>query len=207
MRTLEKALDKKQNLFQKLRQDTLEPAESEARKIIGEAQKKAEEIKKEAQKNADLLIKQAKAQIEQEKNVFYAALEQGVKQTLESLRQEIEHKLFNDELQSTIDTLMSNPKIIADLINGIVSSIEKEGIHTEVAAVIPRLVSSKEVCHFLIDSVCQKIKNHPIEIGHFAAGAQVKLVGKQLTVDITSSVIKELLANYVRKDYRRLIFS
>lgn len=207
MRSLEKGQDKKQSIFQKIRQDTLEPAEQEAKKIIEDAHKRAEEIKIEAQKNGEQILKQARAQVEQERNVFHTALEQSARQTLEGLRQDIEHKFFHEELQAAIDHVMSNGKVIADLIDAIVKAIEKEGIHTDIAVVIPRLVSPDDVCDLLIENIRKKLKNHPIEIGRFSGGVQVKLVGKKLTLDITSSVIKELLASYIRKDFRKLIFT
>lgn len=207
MKSLEKGNDKLQSICQKLRQDTLEPAENEARKIIEEAQRKAEEIKNEAHKSAEQIIKQAKVHMEQEKNVFHSALDQGAKQALEALRQEIEHKLFHEELQGALDKQMSAPQVVADLINAIVKAIDKEGIQTDIAAIIPRLVSPDDVCDLLIENVKKRLKNHPLEIGHFSGGAEVKLLGKKITLEITSSALKELLANYVRKDFRRFIFS
>jgi V/A-type H+-transporting ATPase subunit E len=207
MRSLEKGQDKIQKICDRLRHETLEPAEKEAQQIIEEAKKKAEAIKAEAERHAEQLIKQARGQIEQERNVFHSALQQAAKQTIEGLRQEIEYKLFNEELQNILEKQMADPKIIAELINGIVKTLEKEGLATDLTAVIPRLVSTEDVNALLIENIRKRLKGKPLEIGSFVGGAQVKLHGKKMTIDLTDHAIKELLAHYMRKDFRKLIFS
>jgi V/A-type H+/Na+-transporting ATPase subunit E len=207
MRSLEKGKDKVQQICDKLRRETLEPAEMEAQQIIEEAKKKAEAIIAEGERHVEQMIKQARGQIEQERNVFHSALQQAAKQTVEGLRQEIEHKLFNEELQQILEKQMGDPKIVAELINGIVKALEKEGLTTDLSAVIPRLVSPDDVNALLMESIRKRLKGKPLEIGAFAGGAQVKLTGKKMTIDLSDQAIKELLANYMRKDFRKLIFS
>lgn len=207
MRSLEKGQDKIQKICDKLRHETLEPAEKEAQHIVEEAKKKADAIKVDAERHVEQMIKQARGQIEQERNVFYSALQQAAKQTVEGLRQEIEHKLFNEELQNILDKEMADPKIIAELINGIVKSIEKDGLSTDVSAVIPRCVSVEDVNALLIENVRKRLKGKPLDVGGFTGGAQVKLLGKKMTIDLSDQAIKELLSNYMRKDFRKLIFS
>lgn len=206
MRSLEKGQDKIQNICNKLRHETLEPAEKEALQIIEEARKKAETIKADAERHAEQMIKQARGQIEQERNVFHSALQQAAKQTAEGLRQEIEHKLFNEELQNILEKQMADPKIIADLINGIVKALEKEGLTTDLSAVIPRVVSADDINALLFENIRRRLKGKALEVGNFAGGAQVKLHGKKMTIDLTDHAVKELLANYMRKDFRKLIF-
>lgn len=207
MRSLEKGQDKIQKICDKLRRETLEPAEKEAQLIIEEANQKADAIKAEAERHAEQMIKQARGQIEQERNVFHSALQQASKQTVEGLRQEIEHKLFNEELQNILEKQMSDPKIIAELINGLVKALEKEGLTTDLSAIIPRVVSADDINDLLLENVRKRLKGKPLEIGSFAGGAQVKLIGRKMTIDLTDQAIKELLANYMRKDFRKLIFS
>ena len=207
MRSLEKGQDKIQKICDKLRRDTLEPAEEEAQHILNEARKKVEMLKAEAEQHVEQLLKQARGQIEQERNVFHSSLQQAAKQTIEWLRQEIENKLFNEELQNLIEKQASDPKMIAEIINGIVKAVEKEGLNTDLTIVIPRLASKEDVSALLLDGVRKRLKGKPLEIGSFTGGAQVKLQGKKMTVDLSDQVIKELLANYIRKDFRKLIFS
>lgn len=206
MRSLEKGQDKIQKICDKLRHEILEPAKEEAQQILVAAREKAEEIQLEAERHAEQILKQARIQIEQERNVFHSALQQAAKQTIEGLRQEIEHKLFNEDLQVLLDKQLSDPQIIANLINGVVKAIEKEGLATDLTAVIPRVVSVDDVNALLLDNVRKRLKGKTLEVGPFAGGAQVKLHGKKMTLDLSDQAIKELLANYMRKDFRKMIF-
>lgn len=206
MKSLEKGQDKIQQICDKLRHKTLEPAEEEARKIITAAEKKREQIIKEGELLREELIKQAREEMEKERTVFHSSLEQAAKQAMEKLRQEIEHKLFNEELQVILDKQLADPRIIAELINGIVKAIEKEGLETDLSLVIPRLVSPDDISDLLIDGIKQKLKGKTWELASFAGGVQIKLPGKKMTIDVTDQTIKELLANYVRKDFRKLLF-
>lgn len=207
MKTLENSQDKIQKICDKLKRQTLEPAEEAARKIIEDAKKEAEEIKAESLRHAEQILKQAKAQIEQERSVFHSSLQQSSKQAVESLRQEIEHKFFNEELKNLLDKPLNDPKIVAELINGIVKALEKDGLKTDLVAIIPRLVSANDVIPHLLEEVKKRFNGKPVEIGNFNGGAQVKISGKKMTVDLSDQAVKELLANYMRKDFRSLIFS
>lgn len=207
MKTLEKGQDKIQKICDQLKQETIEPAKAEAKKIIEAAKKNAENIIADAEKQAEQIIKQARGQLEQERNVFRSSLHQASKQALESLQQEIEQKFFNDELQKLLEKELSNPKVVADLINALVAALEKEGLQGDLSVIIPKHVSAEEVNLLLLENVRKKLKNKPLELGHFGGGAQVKLHGKKMTLDLTDHAIRELLANYVSKDFRQMIFS
>lgn len=207
MKSLEKGQDKIQKICNKLRHEVLEPAEKEAQNIVNEANKKAEEIIAEAERHAEQIINQARGQIEQERNVFHSALQQAAKQMVESLRQEIEHKLFNEELHSLLENQLADPKIIAELVNGIVNALEKEGMTADLSVIIPRLISMDDIQALLFENVRKRLKGKPLEVGSFAGGAQVKLLGKKMTIDLSDQAIKELLANFMRKDFRKLMFN
>lgn len=207
MKSLEKGQDKIQKICDKLRQGTLEPAEEEAQQILKEARKKADSIKADAERHADQILKQARAQIEQERNVFHSSLQQAAKQTVEGLRQEIEHKLFNEELQNILEKQTADPKIIAELLNGIIQALEKDGLATDLTAVIPKLISIEDVNALLLDGVRKRLKGKPLNVGSFAGGAQVKLHAKKMIIDLSDQAIKELLANYMHKDFRKMLFN
>lgn len=206
MKSFDRGQEKIQKICDKLRRETIEPAELEAKKILEEANQKAESLKIQAEHHIEQMIKQARGQMEQERNVFHSSLQQAAKQIIEGLRQEIEQKLFNDQIQQMLEHEMGNPKIVAELLNGMIKAIEKEGLTTDLTAIIPRHLSSEEVSALLIDNVRKRLKGKSLEIGDFAAGAQVKMVGKKMTIDLSEQAIKELLADYMRKDFRRLIF-
>jgi V/A-type H+-transporting ATPase subunit E len=207
MAMLETGEEKIQQICDAIRKETLEPALRDAQVILDEAALKAENILTSAQAQAESMLAQARATIEQERNVFQSSLAQAVKQSLESLRQCIENKLFSEQLQEVIDKPASNPKVIADLINSIVKSIEKEGLATDISAQIAKNVPPQEVNQLLLEGVVKRLKNNSVDVGDFKGGAKVTLKGRNMTIDISDQALKELLSAYVRKDFRTLIFN
>ncbi len=207
MKTLETGQDKIQKICDKLRRDTLEPSLQEAERVVQAAKLKAEEIVAEAEKECEQLAKNAKMRIDLERDVFESSLRQSAKQAVEALRQEIEHRLFNENLPAVLDKNLSNPEVIAKLINAIVNALEKDGINSDLNVLIPRTVSVAEVNALVLDAVKNKMRDHSAVLGSFDGGVQIKLEGRRMTVDISDNVIKELLSAYARKDFRELIFS
>lgn len=207
MKTLDKGQDKIKKICSILRDETIEPAKKDAEKIIKEAQKQAEQIIKEAHKQAESIITDARHSVEQEKNVFHSSLLQASKQGIEALKQSIEHKLFNEQLSMLLESQTTDPKIISNLINAIVKSVEKEGLAADLTAIIPKNVVPKEVNKLLLEEVLKKLKDQTVTVGNFKGGAKVKIVNKKMTIDISEESLQEILASYIRKDFRKMIFA
>lgn len=206
MKTLDKGQDKIQKICDDIRSKTLDPAKEEAQQIIAAAKRRAEEIISAAEKHSLEMFDAAKATIEQERHVFQSSLVQASKQALESLRQSIEQRLFSADLKKLLDKPLSDPKIIAALINAITRSIEKEGFKTKLEAIVANTVSPQEVVSLLLQDVRSRLKDETVAVGPFDGGVQIKLLNNKMTIDLTDQVLKELLANYIRKDFRELIF-
>ena len=206
MKTNEQAQDKIKRICSALRDETLEPAQKEAESIIRDAREQAEKIIAEANKAAEKLASSAKLEIEREKNVFHSSLQQASKQSVEALRQEIENKFFNKNLYELIKKNGADPQLIANLINAIAKSIEKDGLRANLTALIPEVISAKQVNELLLQDVLKVLQNQTVDLGDFAAGAQMKL--DKESIDISEHAIKELLASHVvRKDFRKMVFA
>jgi len=198
--------DKIQQICDLLRFETLEPAKSEAAQVIEDAMRQANQIVESADQEAKEHLKRAHEQIENDRAVFQSALQQAASQCLETLKQKIQSKLFNAELESTIRKAAANPKVVAELIEAIVKALEKEGSAADLEALIPQAISAEEVNRLLAGDILRQLQGGSVSLGSFAAGAQVKLLDQQLTLDISDAVLKDLLARYLRKDFRELIF-
>ncbi len=207
MKTLEKSHEKIKKICDSIQHEVLAPAKKEAEEIIEQAKKEAHAILEEAKKEKETLLEQAKRTIQQERSVFESSLLQATKQSVESLKQSIENNLFNNSLHEFIADPLSEPKIIASLITAIVNALEKEGMQANLSAIIPQKVPAKDVNALLSSNILNRLKEHSVQVGHFEGGALVKLNGKNITIDITDSAVKELLASYLRKDFRKMIFS
>lgn len=205
-KALEKGPEKIQKICDLLKKETLEPAKLEAESIIAQAREEAARIIQEAKHEAEQLNARAHESIEREKNVFQASLTQASRQCIEALRQSVESEFFNSQLLELIDSQVKDPAVIANLIKGILAALEKEGTDVDLSAVIPRTVSVEAVNSLLGEGVLKKLREHKVISGNILGGAQVKLHGKELTLDLSDSTMKELVANYVRKDFRKWIF-
>ncbi len=82
---------------------TLEPAKREAEEILQKAQKEAEEIIQAGRAQAEKLIANGRQTVEHEKKVFQSATAQAFKADIDMIKQEIENKLFNDQLSKELE--------------------------------------------------------------------------------------------------------
>ncbi len=206
MNTLEKGKDKINQICDLLRKDTLDPAKREAEQIIADANKERDKILSETNNEAARILEDARRTIEKDKRVCLTALEQAGKQALEALKQLVQEKLFNEEIESIISSQAKDPQIVARLINAIVEGIEKEGISADLLAYVPQHISVEEVNKHLMNNVISKLKEGNIEVGSFKAGAKVEIKDKQLTIDISAEALRDFLNSYLREDFRRFLF-
>lgn len=206
MKTLEKGQDKIKKISEQLRSEILEPAKEEAKKIIQEAEQKADHIIEEAEKHVETLIQAGRKTLEQERHVFHSSLQQASKQSLEALKQAIEHNLFNDQLNTLLNQSTINPRVIADLIAALIKAIEKEGLAGDLSVVVPHTVSTQEVNDLLADGILKRLKDQSVVVGDFKGGVRIKFIDKSLTIDMSDETLKDLISRYVRKDFRKFFF-
>jgi len=198
--------DKVKKICDVLKRETLEPAKKEAEAIIDAAAVKAEAIIREAKKDAEKTLQDARKEIEKERNVFQSSLNQACKQALEVLKQEIESKLFNPELSKMLHQPLAEPGILADLIKAVVGAIEKEGTNADLSAFIPQAVAPETVNRLLTQNILQKLKGQSVQAGPLKGGIAVKMDKENITIDVSEEALKELVSDYIRKDFRETLF-
>lgn len=208
MKTIEKGQEKIQKICTLLREETLEPAQKEAQNVIKAAHHQADLIVADAQKAAAKLLAEAKDSIEKERSVFQSSLQQAAQQSVEALREAIENKFFKENLYSLVEKTTSEPRVIADLINAIVKSVEKEGLTADLTALIPTSVTPRQVNELLLQDVLKLLKNQSVVVGNFTGGAEIKLNDKNVKIVISAEAVRNLLANHlVRRDFRAIVFN
>lgn len=206
VRTLEKSEDKIQEICNILRSETLEPAKEEAERIIAEAQKERAALLKKSEEEAKRMLSEARLQLEKEKQIFHSSLKQAMDQCFEMLTQKVQNQLFNEAFAATVHTKATNPQVIADLLKAIIQSIEKEGVQANLSAIIPEKVSRQEVNALLGLELLKRLEKESVTVGDIAGGVQVRLMNKRLTLDISEEVLRALLVQGLRKDFRHLVF-
>ena len=207
MKGLETGKDKIQKICDALRKETLEPAKQEARQIIENAHLAASEIVQEAKKKAEQTIHKAEREIEEKKKVFESSLGMACRQGIERLKQKIEEELFNRELFDLVQKEMGDPKTVAHILNAFMKTMEEKGIDDDFIAVIPKSITPRSISSLLVDQVLGRLKKEGIAVGDFAGGAQIRLKDRKITIDISDEVVRELIAQYIRRDFRELVFS
>jgi len=96
--------------------------------------------------------------------------------------------------------------VVAALVEAIIGALDKEGMAADFEVLVPKTVMAKDVMGELSDAIIKRLKDRPLQVGQFFGGAQVKLLDKKMTIDISDGALKELLTGYVRKDFRLKIF-
>lgn len=206
MKQLDTDQDKIQQICDILRKETLDPAEKRAAEIIEEAKAEASRIILEAENEADRIVQKAQAETEQQRKVFESSMVQAGKQGVDMLRQQIQETLFAPELEKLIAEQSRDPKLIGQIIEAFVSAIDKEGLDSDLVAYIPKNITPKEVTQALSASVANRLTPEGVEVGSFKGGAKVRLVNKRMTVDMSDDALRDLLAAFIRKDFRKWVF-
>jgi V/A-type H+-transporting ATPase subunit E len=189
-----------------LRRETLEPAKREAEELVFEARRQAETILEEAKQAAERLQADAREDIDRQKSIFQSSLYQACKQAMESLKQKIEEKLFNQELSRLFSKATQSPEVVTRLIHAVIKALEKEGVEADLSAYIPAAVSASEINEMLGKEIVNRLREKSVLIGSMSGGIEVKLHGHDITIDISDAALKELVSSFVRKDFREFFF-
>lgn len=207
MKGLETGKDKIQKICDALRKETLEPAKQEAREIVENAHLQASEIVSDAQKKAASLIQSAEKEIEENRKVFQSTLNIACRQSIEQLKHKIEEELFDRELSDLVRKEMADPKVIANLLSSFMRSMEEKGIEEDFVAIIPKDITPRSINDLLAAKILDRLEHKTVVVGDFNGGVQIRLKGRQITIDITDTVVRELIAQYIRRDFRDLVFN
>ncbi len=206
MENLDTGKDKIKKICEILKNETILPAKEEAQKILEVAEQEARNIIRDAESKAAEMISQAKQKMGKERELFESSITQACRQGLESLRQEIEQKLLNSELTDWLKQQTPDPNIAAKLISALVEAVEKEGISADFSAVIPATVPAEKVNILLLKGIMEKLREKSVVVGEFNGGVQLKLHDRNMTLDLSDAALKELIGQYIRKDFRELLF-
>ena len=67
--------------------------------------------------------------------------------------------------------------------------------------IIPRAINS-----LLVQQVIDRLQEKSVILGDFDGGIQIKLRDRQMTIDISDRVVRDLIAKFIRHDFRDLVF-
>lgn len=206
----EKHLDTGQEKIQKicdlLTKETIDPAKQQAYEIVENAHLEAKKIIEKANKEKEKIINEVKRKEEENKKVVEASLNLACKQVIDSLKQEIENKLFDENLQKLITEKMKGTELVQEMILTFVQMVKEEGFDAELDMMVPKAFPVKQLNQILIKKGLDQLKDKPIQIGDFEGGIQMKIEDQNITIDISDIALKEMVARYTRESFRNMIF-
>lgn len=194
-------------ICQIIRNETLEPAQLEAENIRINAEQEVAKIHAEAKQQADHLIYNARKELEEEKKAFEASLEQACKQAVDLLRQKIETTLFKPALETWLEKEFSSEEKTAHLLDTLIEYLKEQGLEGDLAVWIGSHLSKETLVKNLAVSSLRTISKEGLQIANQAHGVLVKIVEKHLTIEITPEATKDLMASFIRNDFRRFLFN
>lgn len=207
MKSVDTGKEKVKKICEVLRKETIDPAKKEGDQIIAKARNEGEKIVINAKHEVARLLDDAKKKIEEERNVFQASINLACKKSVDTLKQEIEKSLFNPQLRAFVGERTKDPKVVAELITAIIKGIDKEGIDGDLRALVSKAVNVEAVNKELSKGILEQLESKSVELGEIEGGAQVKIVNRNLTIDMSDDALKSLLASFVRDDFRSVIFA
>jgi V/A-type H+-transporting ATPase subunit E len=207
MKGLETGKDKIQKICDTLRKETLEPAKQEAREIVENAHLTASEIVNEAKRHAEEMLLKTEKEILEKKKIFESSLGMACRQGIEHLKQTIEEDLFNPELSHLVQKEMGDPKTVAHILNSFMKELEAKGVDDDFIAFIPKSISPRSITTLLTHEVMERLKKERLQVGEFSGGVQIQFNGRKITIDISDAALRELIAEYIRRDFRDLVFT
>lgn len=203
---LESSDDKIKQICDEISIKTIRPAKIQAKEILEDAKLKAQGIIDEANEQKEQLLKEAANEVMQKNNVANASLNMAIKQSIAKLKQQIVEKLFSKELETLLQNTMNNETIVAQIIEVMLTAINKQGVDANLGAALSSGVDKQKVYAALSSSVKDRLDEQNIVIGSFKAGAQVVIREKNLCLDLSDDAVKELLSEYVLDDLKEKIF-
>lgn len=207
MQQVETGKDKVRQICEVLRKETLEPAIAEAKGILEDAQKRGDQIIAEAKSKAAALVADAEKEIANKQSIFTASINQGARQAIEWLKQEIEERLLRHHLAQEIQKATTSPEVLANMVQAVIKAVEDEGLETEISAIIPSTIEPNQVNELIGKSLLAKLKEGSVIVGPKKGGIQMKLHGENITIDLTAAALLELVTKYIRKDFHKYFFA
>lgn len=201
------ARNKIQQICDILKKETLDPAKQEASEIVENAHMKANEIVQNAESEAERILKDAQKTRDEKQKVLEASLNLSCRQSIDTLREKIEKQLFNEQLLALVRKPLKDLSIISRLVNTIVQAIKERGIDADLSVYIPKEIPAKKINELLASCVIERLREKGVVLRDLAAGVQVRIHEENITIDISDEALKSLVSQYIRQEFREMVFN
>ncbi len=199
---LDEAIDKVKQISDILYKETVLPAKEEGKKIIKEAEALAAEIIHKAKEEASSILKTGAFQINEERKIHEASVEQALKQAVAVVKTSVIN-LFKEDLLTNLQHTLNEKNVLEDLLHTLIDGIKKEGIKSDLTLCVAKGVDFDALSKSVIASVEKRLEKGAVEI---SSGIALLVKDRKLTLQITDKTCSELLADKLPGVLRSKVF-
>ena len=76
----------------------------------------------------------------------------------------------------------------------------------DISVFIPKVVDVDEVAKVLTKSMFEKLEGKLVALDNLHAGVQVQIEKKNMRIDVSDEALLDLVARFIRKEFRNLLF-
>lgn len=206
------------SLIDRVRSEGVEAGESEAKRIVDEAHQKAARTLENARAEAARYLEEAREKARLEQEAGQAALEQGARDTVLSLQEELTQH-FGRQLRRLVEQRLGDPDFLERLILELVGA-ERPSESEPAEVLLPRRaldlhdlrdrnpeLGSDPVDAFVL-SVAQSELREGVSIGTVddeQAGLRIRMSDGEIEVDVTTDAVTDLLERHLLPRFRGLL--
>lgn len=209
-----------QALIDKLRGQGVIEGQKQAERLINEAHSKVSQILLQAQEEADQLLSEARKKIEIEQKSSHEAIKTAFRDSEIALRSKL-REAFSTHLKRLVSLELKDKEFIKQLILAIASAKRSEIESTApIEILVPDKIfetdekslqlnkEGKARLHHLVLGITNDMLREGIELtpsSDVKGGIKVKLVGKDVEINLTDETLSHLILKYLLPRYREII--
>lgn len=194
-----------QKICEEIRKNTIEPALKEAAEIEMHAKKNAEQILVEANEKKQHMLEMAQKEIEEKQKIFENALQLAKQRVMENIKQTIEEALFSKQFMQILQQHTSKKEVVAQIISALLHIVETQELQ-HFTVFVPEQSDVQQLAAQVGRGFMDQLQKKIIPLEGLTGGAKLKIEDKSLVIDLSDEAIEQLLAKFVRKEFRKILF-
>lgn len=207
-------------LIEKLRQEGVDKGRAEADQILSDAEKQAGLLLRQAREEADAMLIKAKREVARKQQAGEDALKMSARDLLLDVKENLAHS-FNDQVERLIEQQMDNQEFMQLMILELVGRASKEAGLEQAEKIDVLLPESfigldelrRNADEYKTGRLSQFVQSLSVELlregvsfnAHSGSGIRVRLVGKEVEVDLTDTAVAKLLLRHLQPRFRALL--
>lgn len=197
-----------QELTRKLYDEGLSKGQQEAETLVVQAREQASKIIEDARAEAERIVKEAKKNSEETKHNTATEIELAAKQSVSTLKQQIENLIVSNSIASEIAEANDDPGFIRDMLVALASSWNSASSDTaELVATLP--ADKKEKLNALVKDSAVKQLSDGLDItfdSKVKSGFRIGPKNGGYYISFSNEDLCNLLSRYLRPQVAKLLF-